>query len=600
MSSSGFRGVVQGISLRTLTAWPTVIAAVTLVLLTFTAGDSPDPNANTGAYWLGAVGQVALAGALLVAAAISARMLNLNVTGPAAIGVLFAASFAAALIVRPPGSLYTTYRANGELLPTVVVALFITVVWTIVAVAVHAVRQYRQQSQDLKALEQEIQRELESLDARAEADHRQVKDALETTANEALRSVGSQAPHLMAAAIRELADRHVRAASHGLSAKDPDGKEHPQNSTDSTVASAARRLTARDPVPPLGIAVLYALLYGAWLLLIYPPAVAAVILIALVAIIVCFAYLVNWVTRPLLPRLSVPLRMLLIYALTIPLLALLLRVASIGYDLGYAFEAGEGLLSTPLTLFVEPLVLLGFIWVRIFAAAIAAKEEQRGERAQALQHQLVVRRMQVRQQRKAWAQALHGQVQSAMLAAAFRLERGLASGQLDDAYVKSACEPIWRALDAAQTATADSPPWDTVVCGLQALWGSVIDLTATASPAARAALQRDPLCRTSITEIVTEAVSNAVRHGRATRVEITVEAEGEDVVDLTISDNGTPNPEWQRRGLGSALYDEASISWAIRRTEDGTTLTLQVPTTGAAETPAEQAPAGDHQSSSST
>lgn len=144
MSSSGFRGVVQGISLRTLTAWPTVIAAVTLVLLTFTAGDSPDPNANTGAYWLGAVGQVALAGALLVAAAISARMLNLNVTGPAAIGVLFAASFAAALIVRPPGSLYTTYRANGELLPTVVVALFITVVWTIVAVAVHAVRQYRQ------------------------------------------------------------------------------------------------------------------------------------------------------------------------------------------------------------------------------------------------------------------------------------------------------------------------------------------------------------------------------------------------------------------------------------------------------------------------
>jgi anti-sigma regulatory factor (Ser/Thr protein kinase) len=75
----------------------------------------------------------------------------------------------------------------------------------------------------------------------------------------------------------------------------------------------------------------------------------------------------------------------------------------------------------------------------------------------------------------------------------------------------------------------------------------------------------------TIREVINEGIANAVRHGFATEVSITV-ADGSEIV---IIDNGT-GPRDGKAGLGSAYFSSVSTSWSLQATPAGAKLTVNL------------------------
>ncbi|MGI9186095.1 MAG: hypothetical protein ACR2J9_01005, partial [Gaiellales bacterium] len=155
---------------------------------------------------------------------------------------------------------------------------------------------------------------------------------------------------------------------------------------------------------------------------------------------------------------------------------------------------------------------------------------------------------------------LHGSVQTRLIAAALAGERALASG--DRAALEAAVteagrvlvqlEPQARAVGSIEEeVAARSDLWD----GLCEIRVEIDDLTGVGA---------DPA---SVGRVVEEGIANAVRHGGATRIDITVRAAGAGAIVVVIDDDGTA-PNAESSGTGSAMID-AITGGAWRRTATG-------------------------------
>jgi len=79
----------------------------------------------------------------------------------------------------------------------------------------------------------------------------------------------------------------------------------------------------------------------------------------------------------------------------------------------------------------------------------------------------------------------------------------------------------------------------------------------------------------TIEDVVTEGINNAVRHGDASRVDVIVEGD-QSTISITVTDNGTPaqNPI---PGLGSRFFDSVAPNcWTRVTANDGTGTVLTV------------------------
>jgi two-component sensor histidine kinase len=60
-----------------------------------------------------------------------------------------------------------------------------------------------------------------------------------------------------------------------------------------------------------------------------------------------------------------------------------------------------------------------------------------------------------------------------------------------------------------------------------------------------------------------EMISNAIRHGHATEIAITMVRSTPETVTVTAVNNGTHVSVGHRAGLGMALYDELAAHWSL-------------------------------------
>jgi signal transduction histidine kinase len=107
---------------------------------------------------------------------------------------------------------------------------------------------------------------------------------------------------------------------------------------------------------------------------------------------------------------------------------------------------------------------------------------------------------------------------------------------------------------------------EEVVEALQTDWGGLANLSFEIAPLISESKELE-----TIREVINEGIANAVRHGFATEVSITV-ADGSRIV---IIDNGT-GPRDGKAGLGSAYFSSASTSWSLQATPAGAKLTVNL------------------------
>jgi signal transduction histidine kinase len=239
----------------------------------------------------------------------------------------------------------------------------------------------------------------------------------------------------------------------------------------------------------------------------------------------------------------------------------------------------------------EPFVLLFYALIFIFAFAVlysiaASASEQAREANRRLadatdQVAWEVARMseEIRQRTQAIARDLHGRVQTGFMASLMKLHKVLESGHTDINQLTSdtigELENIVSSIGSPDNEAQQ--PLDTIFEKVSDTWRGVatvhIDITGITVPE----IERDALLSRTLTDLVPELVFNAIRHGSATEVTLTVHPTRFGALVVSCRDNGTGPEKSSRIGLGTKLLDSCSIRWRRFRHAQTTVTELTLP-----------------------
>ena len=169
------------------------------------------------------------------------------------------------------------------------------------------------------------------------------------------------------------------------------------------------------------------------------------------------------------------------------------------------------------------------------------------------------------------AQALHGSVQTRLITCAMVIEQASASG--DVGLINAAMDEAIDILgQPARTAASHGSAADEIARKVE-LWSELCDFTVSVDPAVDAA---DEGMATVLARIVEDGIANAIRHGKATRIDIDVSMGIEHEARVTIRDNGI-GPQGGAPGLGTAYLRQVSRGrWSLTAQDPGSELTVEV------------------------
>jgi signal transduction histidine kinase len=182
-------------------------------------------------------------------------------------------------------------------------------------------------------------------------------------------------------------------------------------------------------------------------------------------------------------------------------------------------------------------------------------------------------------QRKALSRALHGPVQSAVTSAALRLDQALRMGQPTSELINEVRDQLRSIVDTLESDLTQSTSIELALQRIIGTWEGLCAVEVNIDAAAEQRLANDPLALSAVIDILTDAVSNAVRHANATQVRIHVKTTSPDLVTLVVADDGEATTQSATAtGLGTQLLAECSLTWARSITGPEHVLRADVPT----------------------
>ena len=448
----------------------------------------------------------------------------------------------------------------------------------VAAAAVSAVRSYRESTAMLLA---EQQRLIALIDASASGiEERQAEalDRVQDRLDAELRLLAADGAPAAVAALEAFAGQVVRPLSHSLA------RALPTWEGEAVEAPKVRWIDVwRDPEPTvairpviLSLAILIMAIPTA--LLIYQPRYGiAAAAVGLVVIFMCLS-LGRWLLLRWTPRKALTSWLAIVGVL-------LCTAVAVSYLTNLVDGTGPSSGVFPAVSFVViPVFGLLIATVSMMGTRMRENTAELEAVAQQLQWNLARVNTQQWEQSGRLSRALHGPVQSMLHARLLRLRRQVEEGDLREVQLEELRDELQAALVSAM-APSDAPrPVTDVLADVAETWEGVAQVTWQVSAAAVDALARDRLCTEAVTDLATEAVSNAVRHGGATLVEVSIELGhalgGADLVVLRVVDDGQVLDEGMP-GLGTALLTRCTFDWSLDR-ERPTTLIARLPVVEAA------------------
>lgn len=119
--------------------------------------------------------------------------------------------------------------------------------------------------------------------------------------------------------------------------------------------------------------------------------------------------------------------------------------------------------------------------------------------------------------------------------------------------------------------------WGEALDQLRAVWDPSITLGIDVQRSASAALAADVAAAQALSAVVGEAITNAVRHGGADKVDVRV-GWRRGILDVVVTDDGHGERAGRRgqAGMGDQLLDNACLSWSRRTDPAPTTLRARI------------------------
>ena len=162
--------------------------------------------------------------------------------------------------------------------------------------------------------------------------------------------------------------------------------------------------------------------------------------------------------------------------------------------------------------------------------------------------------------RRRIASILHGSVQAALYASAIRLAK---IGKPTEAEINSVQVDIATAISKLET-TDGAETFVEVLNQIREVWEGAVEVQLPQiTPDIAAQMEGNPVASACAAEVVREAVSNAVKHGKAEHIVISVEMSGPNLLGITVSNDGHPLPAEVEAGYGSTILDEVAFSWQL-------------------------------------
>lgn len=172
--------------------------------------------------------------------------------------------------------------------------------------------------------------------------------------------------------------------------------------------------------------------------------------------------------------------------------------------------------------------------------------------------------------RKRVAKFLHSNMQAELIASALSL-----SAPTGDVNVVAEVDRLASILD--QRLSSEDQPIQSArerVVDLTSLWSGVLDIELDVDDDVWAALDRDVHAASSVDEVISEGLTNAVRHGTGSHVSVVMHSdEGE--VTIRITSRGRI-PATVEAGLGSRYLDDSTRSWDLTENDGHVHLTASV------------------------
>lgn len=173
-----------------------------------------------------------------------------------------------------------------------------------------------------------------------------------------------------------------------------------------------------------------------------------------------------------------------------------------------------------------------------------------------------------------WSYLIHGTVQAALTVAASRLELA----KRPDGKLR---EDVEADINRAKQILTSPPEFTessrSLLEEIFQTWDGVCKFEYQISPSAEQALDQHATSATCFIEIVKELVSNASRHGSATKFWLNAYLNSEGEMEIITGNNGRPIPNDISPGLGFQMISELTKEWKIDRKASGFSAILPMP-----------------------
>ncbi len=194
-----------------------------------------------------------------------------------------------------------------------------------------------------------------------------------------------------------------------------------------------------------------------------------------------------------------------------------------------------------------------------------------------LRRELATLNTSLRQLHKSISRILHGPVQEAINSMLVGLDQHPERAETAEfaEQLRSRIEDAMSLLETPSTKQSDPAQ---IIENLRELWSDAVDISLTMSPDDLAEIRKHPDTAYAVAEIVREACQNALRHGHATAIEISIRAIAPNqTIAIGVENTGTPIALEAHRGLGSQLFDDLTLQWTRSATPTGTDFRAVLP-----------------------
>jgi len=158
-----------------------------------------------------------------------------------------------------------------------------------------------------------------------------------------------------------------------------------------------------------------------------------------------------------------------------------------------------------------------------------------------------------------WGQLIHGKLQSKVLSHSISEMKQSGSQVLDDRKFAVEVKELITQFLATTSQSSANPA--QIIAQVSKPWGAVIDIQ---SEIDRRIERRklSPIATQTVTDVLEEAITNAVKHGGAEKVWLIVKGKSSNTLKLQVKNNGAPMGKLKRQSAGTKLFNQSGV-WSI-------------------------------------